>query len=150
MPLPEGTDISAACYWGRGMDQTLRASCYRPLGPIMRTEKKLGQFTRQLVGEESRWQAIVWELFESGKVWGDPAYMELLDRLVPQTRGQACHSYYGEPCAFRWLCDEEAGWEDPSLCGYVPRRPHHTPELEAAISRGLLPPDEALADEGDE
>lgn len=140
--------IAPARYWGRWMDQTLRASKYRPIGPLMRHEIRLGEFTRQLIGEESRWQAILWELHDSGKQWGDPDYMALLDRLVPQTRGQSCHSYYGEPCAALRLCDREDGWETPELVGYIPRRPHHRPEMDAAIGRGLLPPDEGLAEIG--
>lgn len=144
---PEG-DLSPACYWGRWMSQELRASKYRMLGPLMRDKVRLGEYTRQLIGEEQRWQAITWELFESGKVWGEPEFMALLDKLVPQTRGEACHSYYGEPCFALPLCDRVAGWESPEGIGYVPRTPHHTPELEQARERGLLPPAEGLAESG--
>jgi hypothetical protein len=76
--------------------------------------------------------------------------MAALDALVPMNRGQACHSYYGEPCSKLGLCDKLNGWEAPELLGYIPRRPHHAPELAQAIARGLLPPDEGLAEDGEE
>ena len=88
----------------------------------------------------------MWALYETGEAWASETFMATLDRLVPQTRGQACISYYGESCAYQKLCDRLPGWESPEMLGYLPRRPHHEPELAQAIGRGLLPPDEGLAE----
>jgi hypothetical protein len=40
------------------------------------------------------------------------------------------------------------GWDDPLGSGqYQPRLPHHTPELQQAIARGLLPAEAATVEE---
>ena len=146
--------LSLMDYWTRWIGQTALAEHYKLVGPIYRNQDSLDQFTRQLIGEEERWQTILWRLHEyaqqEGQTWGDPGFMALLDTLVPQTRGDACHSYYGEQCPHLWTCDKKQGWEVPELIGYIPRRPHHVPELEQAIARGLIAPEAGLAEEFEE
>ena len=49
------------------------------------------------------------------------------------------------PGQFHRQCFEEAGWEDPLGSGYyILRRPRHASELQQAVGRGLLPPEEGL------
>lgn len=154
--LPEalwkGKALSPSHYWTQWVAPTGKlAECYKLVGPIDRNERRLTDVIEQLVGDERRWQDALWQLHEcaaGGDGWGTEKFRWLLNRLVPQVRGEACHSYFGDVCAGKKLCDELPGWETPELLGYVPRRPHHTPELEQAVSRGLLPSAEGLEEEG--
>jgi hypothetical protein len=56
---------------------------------------------------------------------------------VTQNRGDACHQYFGETCSKLALCERTPGWERPETIGYVPRKPHHEPELAQMRARGL-------------
>lgn len=135
--------LSPLDYWTRWIEPTgLLAQQMKWVGPIYRKEWELQSFLTQLVGEERRWQQILWTLHDltaAGHGWGSPQFMEALDRMVPMARGSACHNFYGDTCPNLHICNREAGWEDPALMGMIPRRPHHSWELEQAMSRGLLP-----------
>lgn len=148
--LPEsvwGGCLSPTDYWTRALAAEGKLSeSYRLIGPIAREDWKLDGFLRQLQGEEGRWQNALWALHvlrERGVDWGHPEFMAKLDEVVPQNRGDACHSYFGETCPNLPLCDRLSGWEAPETCGFVARRPHHIPEYNQAVSRGLLPPEDA-------
>lgn len=152
--LPEalwraGGATSPSDYWTAWIGNELLAQSYKCVGPIYRAQWKLDAFKAQLVGEERRWQQALWELYEAS---GDAAaFHAALDRLVPQVRGDACESFFGDRCPFLWICDREPGWEDPLGSGrYVMRRPHHAPELEQAVERGLLPAEIGEAEEAEE
>lgn len=147
--------LSPGDFWTRVLHaQGKLAESIKVLGPIYRNDQSLERFTRQLISGEKRWQAILWQLYDhtqaTGEGWGAPGFMAKLDELIPQTFGSACKRYFGDTCEFEGLCYEKAGWEDPALVGMIPRRPHHTPELHQAISRGLLIPDAGLVDEGED
>jgi len=156
--LPEeywyGACLSISDYWTRWIEPSgVLAEQYRLLGPYYRKDWALRSFTAQLVGEERRWQQILWALYEltsAGITWGHPEFMTKLDELVPMSRGSACINFYGDECPHVRMCDREPGWEDPSLMGMIMRRPHHTPELEQAIQRGLLPPEMGEAEYAEE
>lgn len=121
-------------------------SVWEPIGPIFREQWKLDQFLAQMVAHEQGWQQILWRLYESGLGWETAECQALLDQLVPMARGEACQNAFGDRCPNLRLCNREPGWETPELLGYLPRRPHHQPELDQAISRGLLPPEEGAAE----
>lgn len=152
-----GSDVQSPIdYWVRALPEDVLADSYRLIGPIPREDWKLARFTRQLVAEEARWRALLWQLYELGEGrtdplrWDAPEVQALLDAYAPQSAGSHCHSYYGDTCPFLPLCNREPGWETPELLGYIPRRPHHTPELDQAIGRGLLPPEDGAAEEREE
>jgi hypothetical protein len=141
--------LSPSDYWTRWIHPTgLLGESYRLIGPIYRQAWKLDTFLRQLVAEERRWQDGLWKLHDVAASPDDRTI--LLDRHFPQNRGAACHSYYGDTCPFLPVCERKEGWEDPALLGYLMRRPHHQPELDQAVGRGLLPPDDGAADVGEE
>ena len=103
-----------------------------------------------VAGEEARWQRVCWELYEKATeigegYWSDPVWMRLLNRLVP--RSFECSRYGSKyPCAMTTICFQEEGWEDPlGSAKYVVRRPHHAPELEQAVARGVLVPEAGAA-----
>lgn len=158
----EGSDcLSPLDYWTRLLlNEGTLAGCYRQVGPIYRAGWKLESFAAQLIAEEARWRNNLWTLYEAQSSppikylapldFGHPYVQAELDELFPQTRGQACRSYFGDTCAFEPVCEHTPGWEDLARMGYLPRRPHHQPELDQAIGRGLLPPDAGAAEAGDE
>lgn len=146
----QGDCQSPSDYWTRWISPEILAAQVRVIGPFYREDWKLERFTRQLTAEEARWQQILWalyELTEAGHGWGDPPFMAELDRLVPQATGGPCSNHFGAVCPFTRLCFAEPGWQDPALMGYLPRRPHHQPELDQAVARGLLVPEEGLAED---
>jgi hypothetical protein len=139
--------LSPGDYWTRVLlNEGKLGETSRVIGPIHRDDWKLESFLRELRGEERRWQETLWALHETGGVWGEPAFMAALEARVTQNRGDACHQYFGETCSKLALCERTPGWERPETIGYIARRPHHQPELEQAISRGLLPPTDGAAD----
>lgn len=121
------------------------------VGPLNRQDAQIESLKRQIVGEERKWQDLLWKLYEAqhdrGLQWADPEFQALLDHLVPASWD--CQRYGSKHgCEFIPLCFKQSGWEDPvGTDHFVPRRPHHEPELQQAISRGLLP---EQAEEGDE
>jgi hypothetical protein len=135
-------DIGSAECWVRTLpDKTLENQLYL-LGPMKVQTEQLASLRRQISGEEARWQAIAWELYQiqaGGTPWHEEAVQSLLDRLVPAS--WACRRYgKAYSCQFMRICFKDLGWEDPIGSGaFVPRLPHHVPELEQAISRGLIP-----------
>lgn len=143
--------LSPSQYWTRWIAPTgVLAKSYRAIGPIYRQAWKLEQFVRQLIASEARWQQALWQLADAdatGHGWATPEFQARLDVLVPQSRGDACQSYFGDTCPMLKLCDRYEGWERPETLGYIPRRPHHTSELFQAVERGLLPPDVGTAEE---
>jgi hypothetical protein len=153
----ENGALSPLHYWTQWMGVERLAAMTRTIGPIYREDWKLEQYLRQLGPEEHRWKGVLWALYEvanQGFAWASPEFQAELDRLVPMSRGEECKSYYGEKCEFLPICDRVGGWQDPEgLLGYIPRRPHHAPELAQAIARGLILPEtgagEDVLDEGD-
>lgn len=115
------------------------------LGPLDINQVLLSELTEEIAAEEARWKSVVWELYEvlegdAGGDWTDPAYQAALRRLVPRNF-DGCQRYgYRYGCAYIPICFAHEGWGDPVGSGqYVPRRPHHLPELQQLEVRGLLP-----------
>jgi hypothetical protein len=115
--------------------------------------------------DEAQWQEIAWKLYEAQQPpsnvvdnaasraaygWASPEFQTLLDQLVPCS--WECRPYGKEhQCEFVRICHRDQGWQDPIGSGYfVPRRPHHAPELEQAIARGLLVADTQEVNEDEE
>lgn len=122
------------------------------IGPLNRQDAQILSLKRQIVGEERHWQQVLWKLYEAqqgGLHWPSDAFQALLDELIPAS--WECRRFgVKHECQHKALCFKESGWEDPLGSGvWVPRRPHHAPELEAAISRGLLPEQGEEEDEDD-
>ena len=145
----KGSDptLPAEEFWVRQLPKSVLDKIVFVLGPMNRQDQQIQSLRRGFIGEEDRWQQILWQLYEqqtAGVGWATPGFQRLLDELVP--RSWDCRRFGKEhECEFIPICFKHAGFEDPIGSGrYVPRRPHHAPELEQAIDRGLLP------DEGEE
>lgn len=140
------------CGWIRG--EGLLAQQYKAVGPIYREAWRLESFIDQLLGEEQRTQVGVWAIYDAiaaaGGDYAHPDVQRVLDRHFPQAGGDACHSFFGAQCPNLRICKRQDGWDDPGRVGYLPRRPHHAPELDQAIARGLLLPEVGATSSEDE
>lgn len=128
-------------FWVRQLPMSVLDKVVFVLGPMNRQDAQLKSLVRGMNAEEGRWQEILWRLYEfqsqTGKNWATTEFQEQLDDLIP--RSWNCRPFGKEhECEMVDLCFKKAGWQDPIAMGYVPRRPHHAPETEQAISRGLL------------
>lgn len=111
------------------------------LGPMNRQDHQLAATLRAIDAEETRWQETLWRLYELQQTypWASEVFQSELDRLVPCSWN--CRPYGREhQCEYVNICHRHTGWDDPIGSGqFVPRLPHHEPELKQAIARGLIP-----------
>ena len=107
-------------------------------------------FFRELVPAERKWQTGIWEVYqalaENGYDWTAGPVQDAISEHFQ--RSWACRKFGAEhACQFVPLCFAHQGYEQPLENGYVLRRPHHTPELERAVTSGVIPPDDAVEEE---
>lgn len=170
--IPEG--MSKPEFWAKFVPAEVRKKQLVLIGPLSRQTLMVDHFIEEAIGEERRWQDGLWQLYDLGQqilaeaypsgetggvadgvpvnawwelVWPDERFQIALDRLFP--RSYECRRYgmrnrcqFEDPCLFR------EGWADPIGSGqFIDRRPHHKDELEQAIARGLLLPEEGANEE---
>jgi len=144
-----GEPLAPEEFWARTLPPAVLDKVVFVLGPLNRQDAQLQSLTRGLLSEEQRWQQITWGLYETnvaGHLWASDEYQNTLDRTIP--RSWNCRPFGKEyQCEFVPLCFKHSGWQDPASMGFVPRRPHHQPELDQAISRGLLISDSQIVEE---
>lgn len=121
------------------------------LGPLQIHQVIASEWLEELVAHEQWWQTVCWELYhvlqdDAGGDWTHASYQAALRRLVP--RSWACRRYGRRyACQFEDLCFSREGWQDPLGSGnYVLRVPHHEPEKQQVVARGIELP-EGLSDE---
>ena len=128
----------------------LRPQVLTTIGPLPRKDHIRQSALEGWAHEERR---IRWALHEladlieqAGGDWTAPAVQAFLDREFRKTFD--CQRFGGRyKCHFIPICHFHPGWEDPmGLLGFVPRRPHHLPEMVQATQRGCLPPEYAVED----
>jgi hypothetical protein len=109
------------------------------LGPFPHPVYRVPLAMQSILAEERDWRGLV-EDVRAQVAAGVPEW-QVVDALIP--RSWACTSYDGTPCAFKWYCDRNPGWEDLLGSGrYDIRRPHHATEREACEALGIqFPPD---------
>jgi len=140
--------MGAAEFWVRNLPTSVLDKVCFLLGPMNRQDHQLGATLRGMGAEETRWQEILWRLYElqQDHPWASEVFQSELDRLVPCS--WACRPFGKEhQCEFVGICHRHQGWEDPIANGYQPRLPHHVPELQQAVARGLLTAEAADPDE---
>jgi hypothetical protein len=153
--------MSKAEFWAKWMSAETRKKQLIILGPFSRQTQMVEHFLEEARGEEQRWQLGLWRLYELAEtlqaeaqtadywdvVWPHPEYQRALDLTFP--RSYACRRYgMRNRCQFEYICLQREGWLDPMGSGqYIERRPHHRQELEQAIGRGLLIPEEGAAED---
>lgn len=136
-------------FWVRMLPKSVIEKICFLLGPMNRQDHQIASTRAGMIGEEDRWQTVLWDLYEAQQrsPWASPEFQALLDSRIPQSWN--CRPFGRDhQCEFYGICHKEEGWQDPIGSGlYVPRRPHHQAELDQAIARGLLPADAQEAEE---
>lgn len=140
-------------FWVRFLPTSLLDKVCFVLGPMNRQDPQLASVLRGMDADEVSWQQVLWELYEAqqaGAAWASDEFQTLLDRLAPCS--WECRPFGREyECEFAALCHRREGWQDPIGSGlFVPRRPHHAPELAQAVARGLLEAEAQDVEEDDE
>jgi hypothetical protein len=133
--------LSPAEFWAMWLPQPVVEKQVFLVGPMQTINVQVEKLKRMIVGEEHHWQDLLWQLHDyqiEGHGWESREFQAKLDALVPAS--YECRKFGATyECEMTKLCFEQAGWENPFEIGYVPRRPHHAPEMLAAVERGLLP-----------
>jgi len=143
-------EMSPAEFWVRMLPPSVLDKVCFILGPMNRQDHQLESLMRGFAGDEARWQQALWELYElqaAGHAWASDTFQHALDRIIPCSWN--CRPFGREhECEFVPICHRHSGWEDPLGTGrYQPRLPHHQPELDQAVARGLLPAEAEAVDE---
>ncbi len=144
-------DMPPEEFWVRTLPTAMLDKVCFVLGPMNRQDHQIEAMRRSIDADEERWQTDLWTLYalqtdydnpnpEHRQVygWASPEFQARLDTLVPCS--WECRPYGREhQCEYVPICHRQEGWQDPLLSGrYVARRPHHQPELDQAVARGLL------------
>jgi hypothetical protein len=147
--LSANPGLSPSEFWVRWLPESLTDKICFTLGPLNRQDQQLASLLRNIDGEEDRWQAALWRLYEAQRTWAwaSPEFQALLDECIACS--WACRPFGREhECEFVPICHRYPGWDDPIGSGhYRPRLPHHAPELQQAIARGLLPAEAETVEE---
>jgi hypothetical protein len=137
-------------FWVRMLPTSVIEKVCFLLGPMNRQDHQIASVRTSMIGEEERWQQVLWALYEAQQKhsWESVEYQTVLDTLIPQSWN--CRPFGRDhQCEMYAICHKEEGWQDPLGSGhYVPRRPHHQTELDQAVARGLLT-EEAVENEGE-
>lgn len=146
--LHDDPEMPVEEFWVRTLPQEALDDVCFLIGPMNRQDWQIASYLRSAVADEARWSAALWELYEwetaHDQHWGDEAFHAKLDELFPCSWN--CRPFGRDmECEMVRLCHRHDGWQQPlALAGYKLRRPHHVPETDQAIARGLLL-DETLA-----
>jgi hypothetical protein len=138
-------------YWVRWIPAAVRQQQVAIVGPFNRQEVLIEGFLRDLIPHERQWQAACWLIYQAleaaGWDWSQADAQVAIGQQIQ--RSWACRKFGAEhECPMKMLCFQHEGWQDPLAHGYVLRRPHHDPELQAALAAGVIPPEVAV--EGEE
>lgn len=129
------------------------AKLHRVLGPFPRPRARLPLAVDSIIAEETRWRDDV-ENIRSVVYSADQRTplneIAFAGKVIP--RSWQCTRFDGSSCEFKFICDQEPGWEDPLTMGkYQIRRPHHAPERVACEAGGVVfPADDMGEEEGGE
>lgn len=143
--IPE--EMSVGEYWNKTLlyEYPYHAEkCLSLIGPLPKQRQQIDKALRSVVAEERLWQDRLWKIYEfsqaNGVEWGNDQFMEFVETQIP--RSWACDPYGPDhPCPCIPICHPMTeDWRDPVASGmFVYRVPHHIPEKQQAISRGLQP-----------
>ena len=165
---PDDPGMSKAEFWAKWIPSEARRKNLLVIGPFSRQTQMVEHFLEETLGEEERWQAGLWALYDLGQqilatypwregedqvevwwrvVWPDEGVQSLMKRLFP--RSYECRRYGARSrCQFEEVCLGREGWGNPIGSGqFIDRRPHHRDELEQAIARGLMLPEAGMEEE---
>ncbi len=154
---PEWSNVEYWCEW---LGAAELASLVIMTEPYPRPSMLLNEWVIEAASNELMWRRRLWAVHESrivaserlkaeGKRHATPALIDYQPEVQHALREnfprnwEGCHQFYGEDCEYLPLCLKEPGWDDPIASGrYVHRRPHHQPEVDQMIERGIPVPEE--------
>jgi hypothetical protein len=126
------------------------------IGPYNRPTHLISEWLLEMPANERRWQQKLWDLYEARqqaaadiganathpRIEAHPIVQLALRRLFPRN-WSGCKGYFGDDCEYTPICYKKPGWDDPLGSDlFVPRRPHHDPEVNQMVSRGIPVPDQ--------
>lgn len=153
---PEWSNIEYWCEW---LGRDTLSELVRMTEPYPRPSMLLQEWVEEAAANELNWRRRLWNVYEARtraaarlSSEGKTPSVELID-FQPEVRHalrenfprnwEGCHSYYGDDCEFLPICLHEPGWDDPIASGrYIHRRPHHQPEIDQMLERGIPVPEE--------
>jgi hypothetical protein len=147
------TEMSAIEWWVRNyMTRDDVMAQHEILGPYDFLNHSQESIIAALRADEARWRRGLFALYEVGEAceWNeaDPKFVAALDENFPQSWN--CHAY-GKDCQFLPICRREPLWAAPHEDErFELRRPHHQPELDQLVARGIVPPADQDEEEGGE
>ncbi len=108
-------------------------------GPYPRQEGMIHHFTEEMVAEEQRWIESLWALSDTKLEETHPQFQSLLNMKFP--RSYQCYGKFGKRCPMYKGCIENAGAQLSDMPdSYMIRVPHHEPEVEQMLARGITLP----------
>ncbi len=126
-------------FWVRNLPTSILDKVCFLVGPMNRQDQQLQMLRTSIAADEARRQQDLWTLYEAQQThpWASAEFQTMLDQVVPCA--WTCRPFGREhQCEFVPICHRQQGWDDPLASGhYKPRRPHHQPELDQMIARGL-------------
>lgn len=138
--------------WVRALSPEQARKHLTVVGPLLPQEEVVAGTIAGWVATEQRTQLALWDIADAladGRPWYDPKVLALIDHHFPQS-WQCDRFGANHRCEFVPVCKRESGWQDPlSFMSFIPRRPHHEPELLQMRQRGLEPPEDQ-GEEGEE
>lgn len=147
--LPEG--MTSTEFWMRAIEVGEIQQMREVLGPYDFQPWQQEALLRGVAADEVDWIRRLGDIWEAGEKVGwdeaHPDFQAVLDERVPQSWN--CHQY-GKDCPFLPICKREPGMEAPHADErFELRRPHHEPEIQQMIARGIEPPEDEEEDEAE-
>lgn len=152
----EWTNVEYWCEWlGAGELSALVVMTE----PYPRPSMLLNEWVIEAAANELSWRRRAWNVHQArveaserltteGKAM-TPALIDYQPEVQRALREnfprnwEGCHQFYGGSCEYLPICLHEPGWDDPVASGrFVHRRPHHQPEVDQMIARGIPVPEE--------
>lgn len=136
--------------WVRQLSPESAMSHLCIVGPLLPKPEIVAGTIKGWVQVEQDTRTKLWalaDLLEQDNLqWYDPPAQDFIDQHFPQS--WQCDRYSTRHrCEFAPICLKQSGWQDPlTFMDFIPRRPHHEPELLQMRQRGLEPPE----DQGEE
>ncbi len=132
--------MSNAEYWAKWVPIEEIEGLFKLVGPFQLQRELAGDVIRQIEWQERRVKVGLWEIEDA---LNQPELDDALDTYFPPSWN--CWTY-NRMCEFAPFCYKEGDLENR----FVPRKPHHQPEIVQLVGRGFKLPDLDVAESEEE